>query len=275
MSEANRLMLCQRRIKEINMFAEQRRQQILQILDTHGSTTLTELTRLLHASESTVRRDLQEMDSKGLLVRVFGGAMSVNKTTDLREENVSEKQTLNIKEKQRIGKYAAALIKPDDFVYIDAGTTTGAMIPYITESSAVYVTNAVAHGLELARRGFRVNLIGGEIRSVTEAIVGNAACEELRAFNFTKCFMGTNGVTSDSGFTTPDINEAIIKGQAIAQSRERYVLCTAEKFHIISPVRFAGFNDAVIITDRSPNSWYAQQENVICVAQEEESAPEQ
>ena len=167
------------------------------------------------------------------------------------------------------------LIKPDDFVYIDAGTTTGAMIPYITESSAVYVTNAVAHGLELARRGFRVNLVGGEIRGVTEAIVGNAACEELRSFNFTKCFMGTNGVTSENGFTTPDINEAIIKGRAIAQSRERYVLCTAEKFHIISPVRFAGFTDATIITDRCPNSWYAQQENVICAAPEEESAPEQ
>ena len=100
------------------MFAEQRRQQILQILDTHGSTTLTELTRLLGASESTVRRDLQEMDSKGLLVRVFGGAMSINSKTDLREEDVSEKQTINIAEKQRIGKYAAALIKPDDFVYI-------------------------------------------------------------------------------------------------------------------------------------------------------------
>ena len=128
------------------MFAEQRRRQILQILDTHGSTTLTELTRLLGASESTVRRDLQEMDSKGLLVRVFGGAMSKNSKTDLREEDVSEKQTINIAEKQRIGKYAAALIKPDDFVYIDAGTTTGSMIPFITEYSAVYVTNAVAHG---------------------------------------------------------------------------------------------------------------------------------
>ena len=231
------------------MIAEQRRQQILQILDSHGSTTLTELTRLLHASESTVRRDLQEMDNRGLLIRVFGGA-----------------------EKQRIGKYAAALIKADDFVYIDAGTTTGAMLPYITEQSAVYVTNAVAHGLELARRGFRVNLVGGEIRGVTEAIVGNAACEELRAFNFTKCFMGTNGVNSDNGFTTPDINEAIIKGRAIAQSRERYVLCTADKFHVISPVRFADFNDAMIITDRYPNSWYAEQENIICVAPEEESA---
>jgi DeoR family fructose operon transcriptional repressor len=254
------------------MFAEQRRRQILQILDTHGSTTLTELTRLLGASESTVRRDLQEMDNKGLLVRVFGGAMSKNSKTDLREEDVSEKQTINIAEKQRIGKYAAALIKPDDFVYIDAGTTTGSMIPFITEYSAVYVTNAVAHGLELARRGFRVNLVGGEIRGVTEAIVGNAACEVLHSYNFTKCFMGTNGVNSKNGFTTPDINEALIKKRAMAQSGERYVLCTADKFHIVSPVQFAAFTEATIITDRYQNAWYAEQDTVICVGTEEESA---
>lgn len=245
------------------MFAEQRRQKILEILDKSGSTTLTELTRLLNASESTIRRDLQEMDKKGQLVRVFGGAMSVSSKVDLREENVSERQSINIKEKQRIGKYAASLIRPDDFVYIDAGTTTGAMLPFITETSAVYVTNAVAHGLELVRRGFRVNLIGGEIRAATEAVVGNAACEEICSFNFTKCFMGTNGATPDSGLTTPDIGEALIKSRALKQSRERYVLCTSEKFRIISPVRFFAFDDVTIITDRYPNSWYEQQDNII------------
>lgn len=247
------------------MLAEQRKQQILQILDTRGSITLPELTSLLHVSESTIRRDLQEMDSKGLLVRVFGGAVSANSMTDLREEGVLEKQTVNIREKQMIGRYAASLIQPNDFVFIDAGTTTGAVIPFITEHSAVYITNAVAHGLELARRGFRVSLVGGEIRGLTEAIVGSAACEELRSYNFTKCFMGTNGVNADNGFTTPDINEAIIKGRAVAQSKERYVVCTSEKFHVISPVRFAAWGDATILTDRYPNSWYAEQENVISI----------
>ena len=146
------------------------------------------------------------------------------------------------------------------------------MIPYITEYSAVYVTNAVAHGLALARRGFHVNLVGGEIRSATEAIVGNAACEELRSYNFTKSFMGTNGATPEAGFTTPDINEAIIKGVALVQARERFVLCTSEKFRKIAPVRFARFNDARIITDRCPNSWYAQQDNILCLMEGE--APE-
>ena len=247
------------------MLVEQRRQQILQIIDTHGSVTLTELMQLLNTSESTIRRDLQEMDKKGLLTRVFGGAVSVNTATGSAENDVAEKQTLHVAEKQLIGRYAASLIKPKDFVFIDAGTTTGAMLPYITEHDAIYVTNAVAHGLELARRGFRVNLIGGEIRQITEAIVGNAACEELRAYHFTKCFMGTNGVTPESGFTTPDISEALIKGRAVAQSKDRYVLCTADKFQIVAPVRFAGFTEARIITDRCPNSRYAKQENIKCV----------
>ena len=153
--------------------------------------------------------------------------MSVDSRTSLHEERVADREAVNIEEKNRIARYAASLIMPDDFIYIDAGTTTAAMIPFITEHSAVYVTNAVAHGLELARRGFRVNLIGGEIRTPTEAIVGSAACEELRSYNFTKCFMGTNGADPDSGFTTPDIGEAAIKGRAMAQSRQRYILCTA------------------------------------------------
>jgi DeoR family fructose operon transcriptional repressor len=248
-----------------HMLAEQRQTQILQLLESRGSITLTELVSLLNASESTIRRDLQELDRQNLLVRVFGGAMSVNSKAGLREENVSERQTVNIKEKQRIGRYAAALIQPNDFVYIDAGTTTGAMIPFITEQSAVYVTNAVAHGLELVRRGFRVNLIGGEIRPSTEAIVGNDACEALHSFNFTKCFMGTNGANPNGGLTTPDVNEAAIKRRALTQSRDRYVLCTSEKFRIISPVCFFSFADATIITDHCPSSWYEQQPNIIVV----------
>lgn len=245
------------------MFAEQRQAQILQLLDARGSITLTELVTLLGASESTIRRDLQDLDKKKKLVRVFGGAMSVDSRTSLHEERVADREAVNIEEKNRIARYAASLIMPDDFVYIDAGTTTAAMIPFITEHSAAYVTNAVAHGLELARRGFRVNLIGGEIRTATEAIVGNAAAEELRSYNFTKCFMGTNGASPERGFTTPDISEAIIKGRAMAQSRERYVLCTADKFQFISPVRFSSFADATVITDRCPDSWYEQQTNVI------------
>ena len=241
------------------MFAEQRQAQILQLLDARGSITLTELVTLLQASESTIRRDLQELDKKNKLVRVFGGAMSVDSRTSLHEERVADREAVNIEEKN--GKWC--LISNEEY-FCEKDSRLHASIE-LQEYQLYFIKSkiAVAHGLELARRGFRVNLIGGEIRTPTEAIVGSAACEELRSYNFTKCFMGTNGANPDSGFTTPDIGEAVIKGRAMAQSRQRYILCTAEKYQIVSPVRFADFADATVITDHCPDSWYEQQTNVI------------
>ena len=237
------------------MFAGQRQDEIIRLVDKHGSITLKQLVDELGASESTIRRDLSELDQKGLLRKVFGGAIAAGSRRNIEEAGVARRLEISAEEKQRIGKYAAGLIEPNDFVFIDAGTTTGSMIPFITETSAIYVTNAVSHALELIRRGFRTFLIGGELRATTEAVIGSSACEELHSYNFTKCFMGTNGVDLEAGFTTPDIGEALVKRSAIRNSREAFVLCTTEKFYVITPVRFADFGAARIITDRYPDGW--------------------
>lgn len=84
-------------------------------------------------------------------------------------------------------------MEPDDFVYLDAGTTTEYMIPFLTEKSAVFVTNAVSHALQLTENGFRVILIGGELKAATEAIVGNEAYVNLQKYNFTKGFFERTG----------------------------------------------------------------------------------
>ena len=112
------------------------------------------------------------------------------------------------------------------------------MIPYITQRSASFVTNAVSHALQLAENGFRVTLIGGELKAATEAIVGNEAYVNLKKYHFTKSFLGTNGVNLVSGFTTPDINEAMIKECAIEHSQKPYILCDSSKFHKTGPVSF-------------------------------------
>ena len=149
------------------MLTEKRQEEILKLLDTRGSLTVQELTEYFQASESTIRRDLTVLDKKGALVKVFGGAVQKEKKLITREEKVSLRMELYREEKLRIGRYAASLIAPDDFVYLDAGTTTGCIIPYLTEHSASFVTNAVSHALQLAEHGFRVILIGGELKSST------------------------------------------------------------------------------------------------------------
>ncbi len=212
------------------MLTEKRQKEILRFLDEKGSVTVQELTERLDASESTIRRDLAVLHQKGALVKVFGGAVQAESRINIREEKVALRKELNKEEKIRIAAYAATLVEPDDFVYLDAGTTTEYMIPFLTEKSAVFVTNAVSHALRLTENGFRVILIGGELKAATEAIVGNEAYVNLQKYNFTKGFFGTNGLNRTSGFTTPDINEAMIKECALKHTQKPYILCDSSKF---------------------------------------------
>ena len=179
------------------------------------------------------------------------------------EPSVAQKKGVNKEEKQLIARYAAALITKDDFVYLDAGTTTGCMIDFITEKSATYVTNAVSHAQKLAAAGFRVYLIGGELKPTTEAVVGNQAILSLETLHFSKAFFGTNGVSLKAGFSTPDYEEAMVKKTAIGQAKKAYILADYSKFGNISSVTFEEFAKAQIITDRRPPEAFLRSKNII------------
>ena len=247
------------------MLTETRQEEILRMLEQKGSVTVQELKDVFGASESTIRRDLNVLHKKGALIKVFGGAVQTESRINTREEEVALRKEQSREEKLRIARYAASLIEPDDFIYLDAGTTTGYMIPYLTERTAMFVTNAVSHALMLAENGFRVILIGGELKAATEAIVGNEAYVNLKKYNFTKGFWGANGVNPMAGFTTPDINEAMIKECAMKHTQRPYVLCDSRKFHQVSPVSFGEFHAAQIITDCMPDETYANYQDLIIV----------
>ncbi|MBQ6845462.1 MAG: DeoR/GlpR transcriptional regulator [Agathobacter sp.] len=247
------------------MLTEKRQEEILKLVNKNGSVTVQELKDLFDASESTIRRDLNALHDMGVLVKVFGGAVKNESRIQVKEEKVSLRMEQNRIEKQKIAQFAASLIEPDDFVYLDAGTTTGAMIPFIEETKATFVTNAVSHALMLAEKGMHVILIGGEMKASTEAIVGNEAYQNMQKYNFTKGFFGTNGVDQNAGFTTPDVNEALVKECAIKHSQAPYVLCDSAKFYQICPVRFAEFRDAIVITDCVPDENYKKAQNMIVV----------
>ena len=247
------------------MLTETRQEEILRMLEQKGSVTVQELKDVFGASESTIRRDLNVLHKKGALIKVFGGAVQTESRINTREEEVALRKEQSREEKLRIARYAASLIEPDDFIYLDAGTITGYMIPYLTERTAMFVTNAVSHALMLAENGFRVILIGGELKAATEAIVGNEAYVNLKKYNFTKGFWGANGVNPMAGFTTPDINEAMIKECAMKHTQRPYVLCDSRKFHQVSPVSFGEFHAAQIITDCMPDETYANYQNLIIV----------
>ena len=249
------------------MLAEERFSRILSIIEAEGSATIQELMTALDASESTVRRDLITMDENGLLTKVHGGAIARRPSVSTHDEDVRNRKTMNAEQKNAIAKYAASLIRPDDFVYLDAGTTTELMIEYITSHQAVFVTNAISHAKRLAERGFTVYLLGGEFKAVTEAIVGEEAVAALEKYNFTKGFWGANGVSLQKGYSTPELKEAMVKKKSMENCKERFVLADESKFNQISSVTFAPFEGATVITTGLSLPAYKKCKNVIDVKQ--------
>lgn len=244
------------------MLTEKRYEMILNLLKEKQSITITEITETLKVSESTARRDLYTLAEQNKLVKVFGGAVALpeEKHYTAVELSVGQKSHVNVEQKKKIAKYAASLIQPRDFVYLDAGTTTGYMISYLREKTAVYVTNGVDHAKYLAAAGFHVFLIGGELKSSTEAVIGTTAVLNLQGYHFTKGFFGVNGVTIKEGFTTPDPNEALVKETAMKACEEAYVLCDSGKFGAVTPVTFGTADDAVILTETEPSGEYKEWE---------------
>lgn len=238
------------------MLTENRHSIILDTLNKQKSASISELCKLLDASESTIRRDLIILDEGGLLTKVRGGAIAISENYTSHEHNVEEKSNLFVEEKTAIARYAASLIEDGDFIFLDAGTTIEKMIDFIPSKSVIFVTNAFISAKKLAQRGFKVLITAGEIKASTEAIVGSEAVLDLEHYNFTKCFMGVNGISIKGGFSTPDKSEANIKRTAIIRSREVYVLGDHSKFGKISAIKFAELNKAKIITDKVPDKKY-------------------
>lgn len=238
------------------MLSEERYSKILDCLNEHKTVTVSQLVDALGVSESTIRRDLIYLDSVNKIIKVHGGATVLNDNYDFTERPVEAKQKLFAVEKDAIAKYAAETIRKGDFIFIDAGTTTEKMIDYITENTATFVTNGFSHAKKLARRGFKVYLIGGEIKATTEAIVGSECVEQLRKYNFIKCYLGTNGISVENGFTTPDPEEASIKRMVADRSYMTYILADHSKFGQITPVTFCSMENACIITDKVPEEKY-------------------
>ena len=178
------------------MLTENRLSRIEAIVNSAGSVSTVDLMEALDAPESTIRRDLSALSSQGRLVRVRGGAMAIGNAYGTRDDDVDTRKTLHQVEKLMIGEYAASLIGDEDFVFIDAGTTTEAMIPFIQSDKAAFVTNALSHAMKLSARGLTVYILGGAFKNTTEAIVGEETIASLRKFNFTKGFFGVNGIIS-------------------------------------------------------------------------------
>jgi DeoR family fructose operon transcriptional repressor len=237
------------------MLARERQDIIVRLVHERGSVTTQELMAMLGASESTVRRDLEVLDKQHQLSRVRGGATATISRARLilHDASVAQKRDVNTVAKRAIGVRAASLVGPDDFVYIDAGTSTMQLAEAITQTEATYFTNSIPHAQLLLAKGCKTYLPGGMVKPLTEALVGEATIASLENLHFTLGFWGTNGISREAGFTTPEYSEARVKEVSMVHTLRRYVLADQSKFDQVSLVTFASFEDATILTDQLPS----------------------
>lgn len=235
------------------MLTEERYRLILERLQLQGVVKLQELVELLNASESTVRRDLVDLEAKNLLKRVHGGAsLIMQKSMEL---GMDEKTLKNIHEKNITAKLAAEQIQDGDCIYLDAGTTSLAMIPYIEAKEITVVTNGLSHVEALVSKNIRSYLLGGLMKTHTKAVVGSIALQNMGQFRFDKSFIGTNGIDVKMGYTTPDPEEALLKKSAHIASGETYVLADSSKFGKITFAKMFDLDEAILITDTVPEPY--------------------
>ena len=231
------------------MLKEARHSIILEAVNERKYVSLSDLMALTDGSESTIRADLVELDREGKLMRLRGGAQAINDETLSYELTIEQKMGIQWKQKQAIARYANALIPANSLLYIDAGTSTLALIEILDAPGLTIVTNSVLIARKALAKGYRSYVIGGELKLSTDALFGPIAQSILEKFRFDIGFFGTNGVDLNQGFTTPGLEEASIKAKAMNQCKKCYVLADSSKFDVVTAVNFRPFEEATIITD--------------------------
>lgn len=225
------------------VFGEERKQLILDYVNKHGRASVQELSNFLQVSESTIRRDLKELEEAKLLNRTHGGAISLQAVNF--EPTYWEKEDRFKSEKEAIAREAVKLIENGDTILLDSGTTTFHLVQQLkTFNHLTVVTNSLLFAQELqGNPGIEVLVTGGSLRRETLALVGPITERALEQVRVDKVFIATNGLDLEKGLTTPNLLEAAVKSKMIAAATQVILLADHSKIGRISFARFAGLAD--------------------------------
>ena len=232
------------------MYAEERQQQILGLARAAGRVDVAALAAEFDVTYETVRRDLTALERHGVLRRVHGGAIPVERLGF--EPEVAARDAVMTAEKERIAKAAIAEVPAEGAILLDAGTTTGRLAEQLpTDRTLTVVTNSLPIAMTLSTRSnITLMLVGGRLRGRTLAGVDDWALRALADTFVEVAFMGTNGLSVERGLTTPDTSEAMVKRASIAAARRVVLLADHTKVGNDHFARFGGLDDVdTFITD--------------------------
>lgn len=232
------------------MKTEERRSQIISLLEHKGSVLVEELSQQFEVSQVTIRKDLSELEERGLLHRTHGGATYAHKS--LFNPSFGEKINLQQAEKQAIARTALEHIEEGDSVVLGAGSTvlTLARLMKNRFRSLYIITNSVPVAVELVDTRWDILLTGGQVRQHSMALIGPAAVRTLEVYHADKAFIGATGVSLDKGYTTPNPYMSDIVKAMVQAVDTVYALVDSSKLGRTTLASFAGIREVHrLITD--------------------------
>ncbi|CAN2236255.1 DeoR/GlpR family DNA-binding transcription regulator [Candidatus Planktophila dulcis] len=231
------------------MLTEERRMAIVDKAKIEGRVDVVSAAQEFSVAVETIRRDLEVLQRRGLMRRVHGGAIALDRFS--REYSVAERRSLNYENKVKIAEIASHYIPHSGTIFLDAGTSTECLGPFLRDNKDLTViTNSLTLATQIGDSSTHIILLSGRIRPITLSAVGELALSAMENFHADIAFVGTNGVSTEIGFTTPDPDEAAMKRKMIAHSRETIMVADSSKFGKSCASRFARFEDVDrIVTD--------------------------
>lgn len=219
------------------MIASERFLKIVQITNERGFISTKELASTLHVTETTIRRDCEELEQQRLLIRVHGGAKSIkqNEILSTKDEiKMSERSNIHDIEKDLVCKKAASFIRDGDCIFLDGGTTVVLMLKYIKDKKVKIVTPSM-----LVANAFEENLnselfiIGGKYIPKYSMSVGPIALSDLEKFNFDYAFLSCTGIDLQRKLIyTAEMDTMSVKQKAMSLSVKNYMLIDSSKIFV-------------------------------------------
>ena len=242
------------------MTAEQKKQRISELLKENGSVRVSELSRELGVSEVSVRGYLEDMEKKGLLSRVHGGAVSSFKP--YYSMSLTQRLETNQREKVRIAEQVASLIMPNDTVMLNAGTTTLLTFrKFPADYDLNIITNSISIALEASSNpNYNVVLLGGSVNTKYQFTYGNDVISQLKKYHADKLILSVDGVDAEHGFTTYYNKECAVDVAMLEQSAYRIIAADASKLGRVAFTKISGLSVAdCIVTNEGVDGAFRDQ----------------
>lgn len=223
------------------MLSLERKRNVLNYLKTHGTGQVLQMAEALGVSQSTIRRDLTELEDQGLLTRVHGGASLAGSAIDIDEleEAPTTRRSRMREEKRRIGEAAARLVGDRESVLITGGSTAEAMLPHLADRTGLTViTNGINVAMALVPYDeISVVVLGGVLRHSELSLLGSLAAKTLESFHVDRAFIGCYGIDPKIGLTGAYADEASTDTSLVSAVGEINVLADSTKFSSRGPAR--------------------------------------